>query len=270
MPPSLDELAAPPSILVVDDDMVMRRVVSAHLAGAGFAVESAANGVEAWEALGETGGGYDLVITDIDMPEMNGVELIQRINRELPSLPVVVMTGVGDKALVIDLLRLGVGEYLDKPFEKEDLLAVARKQLTGSVDGHPRQQLRLLRREMQDLVRGQVADRTRELISWIRGGVKHRFNQPLTVLNANLALLKRLPPEAITDEAFARLWPEVLTDLRSAAGCITDLVTLLSRMETVESESYLRDERILDLEASAREAEPHADGAAAEDGTESR
>ena len=107
-------------ILLVDDDPTLRRLLQAYLETCGHAVETAENGRDALTKLGRTG--YDAVVTDYNMPEVNGLEVLRHIRQHQPSLPVVVMTGErGGSTAVQALVALGAQACLFKPFDPEDL-----------------------------------------------------------------------------------------------------------------------------------------------------
>ena len=114
------------TILVVEDDTEVREAVRRYLKGQGHHVVEAANGIEALAQLKVQT--VDLVLTDIDMPEMHGIELIQRVRQETPEMPIVVMTGVRETVNVLEH-ELGIQHVLTKPFELEDLSHAIRKAL---------------------------------------------------------------------------------------------------------------------------------------------
>jgi two-component system, chemotaxis family, chemotaxis protein CheY len=117
-------------ILVVDDSLTMRKIIVNSLNRLGFKeVVEADNGKKAFETL-STGGGADLILTDWNMPEMSGLELIQAVrgNDALKKTPVLMITTNSAKEEVIEALKAGVNNYLVKPFTpetlKEKILAV--------------------------------------------------------------------------------------------------------------------------------------------------
>lgn len=243
-------------VLVADDEELPRKTVNMYLEVMGHRPVVVTDGREAWDRLEAEAAGdpFDLLVTDIDMPEMDGLTLIRRLGRERPGLPVVVMTGMGDKRLVVELLRAGVGNYIDKPFTREQFTEAVRMMLVGSGRGDPDEELRRLRSEMVDAVESRVDAQTEQVLEWIRGGVKHRFNQPLTVLNANLAMLRRLASADADGTSAGRaseLLPEILESLENATVCISGLVTLLGRMQRARFEDYVGGDKVLDFEASA-------------------
>lgn len=115
-------------ILVVDDEETIREVVSSTLTSAQFQTRQAANGVEAL-ALLNSGEEFDLVLSDLMMAEMDGIALLERTKERFPQMPVVMVTAVHDIGVALKALRDGAYDYLLKPFEREQLLAVVRRAL---------------------------------------------------------------------------------------------------------------------------------------------
>lgn len=111
-------------VLIVEDSPMIRKIVRHALRDEGVDVIEAADGLEAFEILCSRMSAIDLVLTDIEMPVMNGTELCQRIRRELGlvHLPVVFLTGA-DPALRLEAFRVGASDCLTKPFIKEELMA---------------------------------------------------------------------------------------------------------------------------------------------------
>ncbi len=108
-------------ILAVDDQRYFRELIAGLLAEIGYEAQSAASGEEALDAL-ETGA-FDIVLTDLVMPGMDGCELVQRIKATRPEQEVVVVTGVVDVRSAVEAMRLGAADYLLKPFEADTLRA---------------------------------------------------------------------------------------------------------------------------------------------------
>ena len=106
-------------VLAVDDQLYFRTFLEGLLAEEGYEVETAANGVEALHAMERDR--FDLVITDLVMPEMDGGELIKRIKERWPDQAVVIVSGVGDVQTAVDAMKYGATEYLLKPIERSTL-----------------------------------------------------------------------------------------------------------------------------------------------------
>jgi two-component system cell cycle sensor histidine kinase/response regulator CckA len=117
------------SILVVDDEELVASVVKTMLRGLGYTVEVSNCGVEALKSFDRKPTGYDLVITDLTMPEITGLDLAKHIHTFHPDLPVILMTGYGEK-LTSDIQKhYGIREVIGKPIEIRDLAAAIRKGL---------------------------------------------------------------------------------------------------------------------------------------------
>ncbi len=120
-------------ILVIDDDDNVREIFKMQLESDGFKVMEAKNGEEAI-ALMQLGSNLlqvGLIICDIRMPKVNGVEAIEYLKKNAPSIPIVVVTGYPDAKLAVSLLKKGVKDYLVKPVEKEKLLEKVREVLSS-------------------------------------------------------------------------------------------------------------------------------------------
>lgn len=111
-------------ILIVEDEGITRLNVFKILNDLEYQVSTADDGQKAFNIINEFKDGptpIDLLLTDINLPNMTGLELIHKLKNSDMSLPTLVFTGFGNKELVIELLRSGCGEYIDKPFEPDDL-----------------------------------------------------------------------------------------------------------------------------------------------------
>jgi two-component system, chemotaxis family, chemotaxis protein CheY len=109
-------------ILVVDDSLTMRKIIVNSLNRLGFKeVVEADNGKKAYETLST--GGTDLVLTDWNMPEVTGLELVQmvRANEAMKQIPILMITTNSAKDEVVEALKAGVNNYLVKPFTPETL-----------------------------------------------------------------------------------------------------------------------------------------------------
>ena len=114
-------------ILVVDDKEMMRDSVSTMLARKGHTVVTAANGTLAMAKIEERA--FDAVITDLQMPEMDGVCLLQAVNARDESIPVILMTAYGSVESAVDAMKLGAYDYITKPFSGDELVATVERAL---------------------------------------------------------------------------------------------------------------------------------------------
>ena len=112
-------------ILIADDEQKMRHLLSMILEGAGHEVESVEDGSQAFSRLRETM--FDMVITDIKMPVMSGIDLLQKIKETDIPCPVIIITAFATIDSAVETMRLGASDYITKPFETEQIhLAVER------------------------------------------------------------------------------------------------------------------------------------------------
>lgn len=121
-------------ILVAEDDPTIRRILSDALAGAGYAVLSAADGRSALEQLLREP--VDLALLDINMPKINGFRLLQLMQRECPGTPSIILTAHGDEQERVRGLELGADDYVVKPFSMAELLARVAAVLRRSAGRH--------------------------------------------------------------------------------------------------------------------------------------
>ncbi len=112
-------------ILIVDDEEIVIRSCQRILAGGDFQVDAAYNGLEALEKIQQNG--YDMLILDIKMPKMNGIEVLQRVKEAHPDIDVIMITGLNQIDTAVKAMKLGAFDYLPKPFDPEELeIVVAR------------------------------------------------------------------------------------------------------------------------------------------------
>jgi DNA-binding NtrC family response regulator len=114
-------------IMVVDDEPGMRSLLSKVLTKSGYFVTALEKGEDALESMSAED--YDLAILDIEMPGMNGIELLGRIREKDPNLNVVMITAYGSLQSAVDAMRRGAYDYLTKPFEMEEIKLVVEKAL---------------------------------------------------------------------------------------------------------------------------------------------
>ncbi|MFT5729887.1 MAG: DNA-binding NtrC family response regulator [Desulforhopalus sp.] len=115
-------MSNPKQILIVDDDLTLLEVVHARLTSAGFKVYKAANGKTALILMQKHS--IDLLISDIKMPEMSGMELLDQIRTTYPYLPVIFLTAHGTISGAVDAVKAGALDYLTKPFNGQDLISM--------------------------------------------------------------------------------------------------------------------------------------------------
>ena len=116
-------------ILAVDDEPSIRRSLQVHLEGKGYMVLTASSGEQAMEMFSQHP--LDVVIADLILPGMDGIELTRRI-RERSSVPIIVLSALGEEQKKVEALELGADDYVTKPFNMEELVARVRALLRRS------------------------------------------------------------------------------------------------------------------------------------------
>jgi len=112
-------------ILLVDDEENTRIALSRLLSREGYLVETVANGFEALNHLREHD--VNLIVTDINMPEMDGIEFLRELNRSFPGSNVIMITAYGGVESYIEAINLGAFEYINKPVKIEELKSVLER-----------------------------------------------------------------------------------------------------------------------------------------------
>ncbi|MEE9545319.1 MAG: response regulator, partial [Rhodospirillales bacterium] len=118
---------AAPTILVADDDGAIRTVLNQALGRAGYVVRTTGSAAALWRWVHDGAG--DLVITDVIMPDENGLDLVPRIRKIRPELRVIVMSAQNTLLTAVKATERGAFEYLPKPFDLNKLVAIVRRAL---------------------------------------------------------------------------------------------------------------------------------------------
>ena len=150
-----------PNLLIVDDEQVIREVLTEKLTSSGYHCEVAPNSTEALRKL-DNSHYFSLVLSDIDMPGMNGMQLLREIKGRNGDIDVVMVTGVVDIDTAIQAIRLGASDYITKPFNLDEVVLTVE---------HTLEKRRLIRenREYQNSLERKVEERTQE--------VRHKSNE---------------------------------------------------------------------------------------------
>ena len=127
------------SILVVDDEKIIHESCGRILREEGYEVETALSGQEALQKLKRKR--YDLVLTDIRMPGMDGIETLEKMKREVPDITVVMFTGYSSVETARGSMKLGAFDYLQKPFTPEELLAVVKKAIEKEMSAQKKREM---------------------------------------------------------------------------------------------------------------------------------
>lgn len=129
-------------ILVVDDSPIDRQLIGEHIVRSGATAQFAENGEQALELIAQLR--PDCVLTDLQMPELDGLELVKRVRRDFPSIPVILMTGFGSEDIAVEALQAGASSYVSKARLRRDLDEAMRLVLDSAAAVHDRTHVREL------------------------------------------------------------------------------------------------------------------------------
>ena len=117
-----------PSVLVVDDHALDRKLLTAYLTPEGYSIETASDGVEAWGKLNADPERYDVVLLDRTMPRMDGMQLLTQMKEQehLRMVPVIMQTALAGRDQILEGIRAGAYYYLTKPYDVDMLRSVVR------------------------------------------------------------------------------------------------------------------------------------------------
>ncbi|PKN16396.1 MAG: DNA-binding response regulator [Deltaproteobacteria bacterium HGW-Deltaproteobacteria-23] len=127
-----------PKTLIIDDDTSLRRVLEYNLLEAGYAVAAAASGEEGLQLFSEIS--PSLVITDMNMPGMSGMEVLKKIKERSPETLVLIITAFGSVDIAVEAMKAGAYDYITKPFNRDELRLIVAKalQFSGLTDENKR------------------------------------------------------------------------------------------------------------------------------------
>jgi len=114
-------------ILVVDDEEIVRISCQRILTPMGYAVETTPDGVKALELMGRNK--YDLVLTDLKMPHMDGMEVMAEIRKREPEAKVIIITGYSTIEVAVKAIKMGAFNYIEKPFSPDVLITAVKEAL---------------------------------------------------------------------------------------------------------------------------------------------
>ena len=131
-PPIEENIAVDPTVLIVDDSITVRELLSLTFAKVGYRVEQAKDGQDAWEKL-RAGLPCDMIFCDIEMPRMDGLDLLSRLQKDarLKDIPVAMLTSRGADRHRQSAIQLGAKGYFTKPYLEEELLSASKRLLNG-------------------------------------------------------------------------------------------------------------------------------------------
>src|SRR5205809_2290490 len=157
------------SILVVDDDRSVRGYLSDFLTSRGYSVECLESGDQAVARL-STGYTPSLMVLDVIMPGMDGIEVLEHVKKLNPAIPVILLSAVGQIKTVVDAMKMGAADFLVKPFEEPELeLAIENVFEKQKL----KEEVKTLRRQLDQYTESNDFLSTNQRMSRIRDIAKH-------------------------------------------------------------------------------------------------
>jgi CheY-like chemotaxis protein len=224
------------TILVVDDSPEILKFVSQYaLAPLGYKVLMANDGVKGLEAA--LSSQPDLILLDMSMPRMTGLQVLAELRKAENQTPVIFMTMHGSENIAVEVFRLGVRDYLSKPFTIEELTTAVDKAL------HEER----LMREQQELNRQLVAAETvRQMVVTL----SHYLNNSLSVVQGGLEVLE----DGMNSKSLElALGMQVIQDSKQSVKKIKTVMRVLQKLNSIEDKTYLGSLRMVDIEKALME-----------------
>lgn len=243
------------NILAVDDDESVLELLNAYLTEEGYSVTMATNGEE---ALKKYGAGFDgLVITDLDMPVMGGMELLKRLKEKDPDCIGIILTGKGSMESCIDSLRERLAyDYLMKPLDNLELLTSAcnrawekrelERQKITLIDSLKKSNVELLETldQLKNTQNKLIDSKRMMALTEMAGAVAHEISNPLCAVIVNIEMILKK-----TDKDDAHY--KILEEVRGLLSRISGVMENIRKIRSYQTKPYAGDERIVDLEMSA-------------------
>ena len=202
------------TILVADDDASTRELLARSLTAKGFSVETASDGLEALEKIQNTY--FDLLVTDLIMPNMVGTELIQKSREIFPDLIVIVVTANATVETAIQALKQGAYDYIIKPFEPDFIIPVIER-------GLEKLHLRQKNAELQEITK--KLQELEQMKSDLLDTITHEFSTPISIIKAYV--------DMFLDGHFDTSNPRHLESLRSIRSAVIRLERLVMNLLTL-------------------------------------
>ncbi len=223
------------TILVVDDSHEFANTISQYmLIPLGYHVIYAANGQSGLNMAADHN--PDLIISDINMPRMSGMEMLIALRQTDCQIPVIFMTMHGSESTVVDAFRLGVRDYLIKPFTPEEVEQAVDRAL---------REVRLVR-EKETLTRDLI---TSETVRQTAITLAHYVNNRLMALSGGLTLLEEIVEQELPNHPDMS---KIIRNNQASASQIGAIIRVLQRVTKIHQTTYHGPIKMLDIEAALR------------------
>jgi len=212
----------PSKILIIDDEEAARYGIARALTNQGYEIEEAADGEAGWTRIVESR--PDVVVSDINMPGLDGISLLRRINQDSQPPLVVLVTAYGSEGVAAEALRAGAHNYLAKPFEVEALRAMVRNAI----------EKQRLARELRESQAALVQSEKMGSLGRLVAGISHEINTPLGVLQSGGQTMA-LAAEKIREWSAGQSGPEAEKLARFVEAIITTAQLSQSACERISA-----------------------------------
>jgi len=223
-------------VLLVDDEKGIRKVLGISLADAGYEVHTAGDGRMAMQRVKELL--PDIVLTDIRMPGMNGIDLLKSIKNQFPKIEVIMITGHGDLRLAIESLKMDAVDFITKPINN-DILEIALKRAMDRIE--TREKIGRYTRNLEELVR----EKTRRLERSEKRYIQLFNESPslITIQNRKFEIIESNNrfKEQFGDEPGLCCYQAYKNHVRPCPGCPVEKTFLDGRTHVAEMDVRLKD-----------------------------
>jgi two-component system, NtrC family, sensor kinase len=224
------------TILVVDDNESLLDLLQKHILGRlGYKVQCAWDGRQGLQLAHEIK--PDAILLDMNMPRMSGMEMLSALRYHDINAPVVFMTGSGSEYIAVQAFRLGVFDYLTKPFSPQEVEEAIDRAL----------QVTRLQEEKEELAKSlAAADAGRQMVVTLA----HYINNQLMVVNGGLELGEELLQEPILQDPATAV--QILLDSRQSVRQIKAVLRVMNNLTKVKLTTYYDKIRMLDIETAVQ------------------
>ena len=209
----------PPKILVIEDEDLVRQSYNDMFSNFGYEVESVPNGREGMSRI--TKQDYDIVVTDLNMPEMNGIDVLKYIKKKKPYIEVIVITGYATLENAIEAMKVGAYDYFAKPVDIEHVRIVISKCVKQIQSRKENEELRSLTQRLKEL--NELKDKFITITN-------HELRTPVTVLKGYIELVDYFLEESRDENVNEAI--EIISETMS------ELVSIVEQMHDISSFEY--------------------------------
>ena len=209
----------PPKILVIEDEDLVRQSYNDMFSNFGYEVESVPNGREGMSRI--TKQDYDIVVTDLNMPEMNGIDVLKYIKKKKPYIEVIVITGYATLENAIEAMKVGAYDYFAKPVDIEHVRIVISNCVKQIQSRKENEELRSLTQRLKEL--NELKDKFITITN-------HELRTPVTVLKGYIELVDYFLEESRDENVNEAI--EIISETMS------ELVSIVEQMHDISSFEY--------------------------------